>query len=104
MVKRKLSFSLAEAKSEARELTSEDAAKLLHVSRSHLNKLVDEGKLDGVRRTQGGHRRIQRAAVLAYREKTKIMQKKGLSRMVEASERMGLYDTELEELPVSRNS
>ncbi|MFM0134386.1 helix-turn-helix domain-containing protein [Paraburkholderia sediminicola] len=99
MVKRKLSVSLAEAESEAGELTSEEAAKLLHVSRSHLNRLVDEGKLDGVRYTQGGYRRIQRAAVLAYKEEIKTTQKKGLNRMVEASERMGLYDKELEELP-----
>lgn len=85
---------------ESGELTSEEAAKLLHVSRTHLNTLVDEGKLGQVRHTEGGHRRIPRAAVLAYRENTKKAQKKGLDRMVEASGRMRLYDEELEGLPV----
>ncbi|MFM0179043.1 excisionase family DNA-binding protein [Paraburkholderia aspalathi] len=91
-------------KSEDEELTSEEAARLLHVSRTHLNTLVDEGKLGVVRHTQSGHRRIQRTAVLAHKEKIKTMQKKGLDRTVDASERMGLYDNELEGLPVCRKS
>jgi excisionase family DNA binding protein len=85
-------------------MTISEAAKLLHVSRTHLNTLIDEGKLDRVHYTQGGHRRIQRAAVLAYKEESKTTQKKGLNRMVEASERMGLYDKELEGLPIRRKS
>jgi excisionase family DNA binding protein len=89
----------AEAKSRADELTSEEAARRLHVSRTHLNTLVDEGKFGEVRHTEGGHRRIPLAAVLAYRESSKKAQKKGLDRMEEASRRMGLYDEELEGLP-----
>ncbi|SFU26337.1 excisionase family DNA-binding protein [Paraburkholderia aspalathi] len=85
-------------------MTISEAAKLLHVSRTQLDTLIDEGKLDAVRYTQGGHRRIQRAALLAYKEEIKTTQKKGLNRMVEASECMGLYETELEELPVRRKS
>ncbi|WP_176060963.1 helix-turn-helix domain-containing protein [Paraburkholderia sp. BCC1876] len=80
----------ADAKSEVEELIIEEAVKLLHVSRAHLNTLVDEGKLGVVRHTQGGHRRIQPAAVLACKEKIKTTQKKGLDRTVDASERMGL--------------
>lgn len=95
---------IAEAAPEADEVTSEEAAKLLHVSRTHLNTLVDEGKLGRIRHTQGGHRRIERAAVLAYKEMTKAKQKKGLARTAQASERMGLYDKELEGLPVRRKS
>ncbi|MGQ7935440.1 helix-turn-helix domain-containing protein [Paraburkholderia sp. D1E] len=85
-------------------MTISEAAKILRVSRTHLNTLIDEGKLDGVRYTQVGHRRILRAAVLAYKEESKTTQKKGLNRMVEASERMRLYDRELEGLPVRRKS
>jgi excisionase family DNA binding protein len=86
------------------ELTSEQAAQLLHVSRTHLNTLVYEGKLGDVRRTEGGHRRISRAAVLEYeaKTKTKLVQRAGLDRMTEASRRIGLYDTELDGLPVRR--
>lgn len=83
------------------ELTSEEAAKLLHVSRTHLNTLVDEGKLPSAR-TRGGHRRIPRSAVLAYREQMRAAQSAGLERMMDASERLGLYDEELEGLPVRR--
>jgi excisionase family DNA binding protein len=90
----------AEATSGADDLTSEEAARLLHVSRTHLNTLVDEGKFGEVRHTEGGHRRIPRAAVLAYRGKSKMTQTKGLDKMVEASGRMGLYDAELEGGPV----
>lgn len=82
------------------ELTSEAAAKLLHVSRTHLNTLVDTGQLGEVRRTAGGHRRISKAAVLQYKAVSKERQAKGLVAMVEASERLGLYDQELEGVPV----
>jgi excisionase family DNA binding protein len=84
----------------AQELTSEAAAKLLHVSRSHLNTLVDAGQLGEVRRTPGGHRRIAKAAVLQYKAASRERQTQGLSAMVEASERLGLYEEELAGLPV----
>ncbi|MDB5999225.1 MAG: DNA-binding protein [Rhizobacter sp.] len=78
------------------ELTSEAAAKLLHVSRTHLNTLVDTGQLGAVRRTAGGHRRISRADVLRYKAASKERQAKGLDAMVQATERLGLYDNELD--------
>jgi excisionase family DNA binding protein len=81
------------------ELTSEAAAKLLHVSRSHLNTLVESGRLGEVRRTPGGHRRISMAAVLQYKASSKSRQAKGLDAMIEASERLGLYDQELAGAP-----
>jgi len=59
-------------------LTSEAAAKLLHVSRTHLNTLLDAGALGGVSRTVGGHRRISKAVVLAYKASSKARQAKGL--------------------------
>jgi excisionase family DNA binding protein len=82
------------------ELTSEAAAKLLHVSRTHLNTLVDTGQLGTVRRTAGGHRRISRAAVFQYKAASKERQAKGLDAMVQATERLGLYDNELDDVPV----
>lgn len=84
------------------ELTSEAAAKLLHVSRTHLNTLVESGALGEVRRTAGGHRRISKSAVLEYKEKSKARQAKGLDEMMEASRRLGLYDVELANIPVRR--
>lgn len=88
------------APADGEELTSEAASKLLHVSRTHLNTLVDTGQLADVRRTAGGHRRISKAAVLQYKAASKDRQAKGLDAMVEATERLGLYDSELDGIPV----
>lgn len=48
-------------------LTSNEAADLIGVSRPLLNQLLDEGRLP-FHTTQGGHRRIRVANVLAYIE------------------------------------
>jgi len=82
------------------ELTSEAAAKLLHVSRTHLNALVDAGQLGEVRRTAGRHRRISKAAVLRYKEASRQRQTQGLDDMMAATQRLGLYERELEGVPV----
>ena len=79
-------------------LSSEDAAKLLHVSRTHINMLMDTGKLGEITRTHGGHRRIARAAVLEYKAESKGRRANGMKAMVEATDRLGLYDAEAAEL------
>jgi excisionase family DNA binding protein len=84
---------------EDEQLTSEAAAKLLHVSRTHLNTLLDAGMLGEVSRTAGGHRRIPKAAVLTYKAESKARQAKGLDAMVKASQRLGLYKGELAGVP-----
>jgi excisionase family DNA binding protein len=81
------------------DLTSEGAAKLLRVSRTHVNTLMDQGLLGDVRRTAGGHRRISKAAVMAYKEASKEKQLKGLEAMAEASTALGLYADDLEGVP-----
>lgn len=81
-------------------LTSEVASKLLHVSRTHLNTLADSGVLGVIRRTLGGHRRISKAALLKYKASIQGTQSKSLEAMVAASQKLGLYDAELEGLPV----
>lgn len=77
-------------------LTSETASKLMHVSRTHVNSLADSGALGVVRRTGGGHRRISKAALLRYKALSKERQSKGLDAMVAASQKLGLYDAEVE--------
>ena len=85
-------------------LTSEQAAELLHVSRTHVNKLVDSGALGIVSKTIGGHRRVPKVAVMAYKTESKSRQAKGLERMSEASRRMGLYEDELAGIPTPPKS
>lgn len=84
-------------------LTSEAAAKLLHVSRTHLNSLADSGVLGVVRRTDGGHRRISKAALLGYKARSRERQTKGLDAMMAASQKLGLYEEELAGLPVRKS-
>jgi excisionase family DNA binding protein len=47
-------------------LTTTEAAELLDVSRPYVAMLADIGKLGEVRRTEGGHRRLQASAVHAF--------------------------------------
>ena len=89
----------AAAEDDGEQLTSEAAAKLLHVSRTHLNTLLDAGALGDVSRTAGGHRRVSKVAVLAYKADSKARQAKGLDAMAQASQRMGLYNDELAGVP-----
>ena len=84
----------AAAPGEDEVVTSEEAAQLLHVSRTHVNSLVQAGKLGPVNLTEGGRRRISKAAVLHYKADSKHRQARGLAMMTEASQRLGLYDNE----------
>ncbi|TXC79093.1 helix-turn-helix domain-containing protein [Paraburkholderia azotifigens] len=84
------------------ELTVAEASRLLHVSRTYLTALIDEGKFLEVHTTRRGRRRISRAEVLAYKEQIVKAQADGLERMIRASERMGLYDGEMRELSLHR--
>lgn len=89
---------IAQADELAESLTTEETAKLLSVSRTHVLSLVDTKALP-VSLTRGGHRRIPKAAVLEYKQGMKARQAKGLDAMMEASAAMGLYDGELEGIP-----
>lgn len=91
---------MVEQASRAGDLSTEEAAKLLHVSLKFVDELVEAGELVGAYQAQDGLRRIPRAIVSAYKEKSKAAQKKGLDQMIEASERMGLYDAEVEDLRI----
>lgn len=79
-------------------LTTEEAAALLSVSRSHVISLIKSQVLTASR-TSGGHHRISKAVVLAYKAEMKNRQAKGLDAMTAATADMGLYETELEGIP-----
>ena len=72
------------------ELTTQQAADMLGVSRPTLVKLLDRGEIPYTQ--PGRHRRVQVADVMAYRRHRSETRSRGLAAMVEISEELGLYD------------
>ncbi len=72
------------------ELTTEQAAAVLGVSRPTVTRLVDAGKLPA--RMVGTHRRLALAVVLAYREESGRRRRAALDEMTRHAEGLGLYD------------
>jgi excisionase family DNA binding protein len=70
----------------AKELTSQEAADILYVSRPHLIKLLDRGELPFHR--VGTHRRIKIEDVLAYRDRRDAEQRAALNELTRLSEEL----------------
>lgn len=76
-----------------RELTTQQAADLLNVSRQYLVRLLEEDRLPHTR--TGKHRRLKLEDVLAYKAKRDQERAKGLAALTALTEEMGGYDDEL---------
>lgn len=72
------------------ELTTQEAADLLGVSRPTLIKLLEDGALPF--RVLGAHRRLKAADVLAFRDRRRAAQDAMLDELVAENQRAGLYD------------
>lgn len=72
------------------ELTTQEAADVLHVSRPHLIELVEAGTLP--HRMVGTHRRIPLEAVLKYRREMKEKTRGAVRELTKLSDELGLYD------------
>lgn len=70
------------------ELTTQQAAHFLNVSRPHVIKLIERGDLP--HRMVGTHRKVPARAVLTLRDKTEQAQAAALRRMAELDEALGL--------------
>ena len=68
------------------EISTQQAAEILGVSRPHLVKLLEEGAIPF--RKVGRHRRMRLDDVLAYQKKTR---KEALDKLQEFTQEMGLY-------------
>lgn len=73
-----------------REVTTQQAATLLNVSRPTIVKLIDEGTLPA--RMVGSHRRILLTDLLAYRDRVVAERRAILDEMTRDAEDLGLYD------------
>ncbi len=76
-----------------RELTTQQAADLLNVSRQYLVRLLDEGRI-AFRKT-GKHRRLLIEDVLEFKEKRDKDRRAGLRELSRMTEQLGGYDSEL---------
>jgi len=75
-----------------RELTTQQAADLLNVSRQYLVRLLEEGRIPF--RKTGKHRRLRIDAVLGFKEKRDRDRRAGLRELSQMSQEFGGYDAE----------
>lgn len=70
------------------ELTTQQAAELLNVSRTHVVQLLDEGKI--AHRKVGTHRRVRAEDVLAHRRETETARRAALDELTALDQELGL--------------
>lgn len=71
------------------ELTTQQAADLMNVSRPHVIKLLDEKKIHY--RLVGTHRRVEAASVRDYLAQARVRQRAAADELTELTEELGLY-------------
>ncbi len=71
-------------------LTTQQAADILNVSRPHLVKLLEEGRIPFTR--TGKHRRINFTDLIAYVQQRDVERRHGLAQLTRLGEQMGDYD------------
>ena len=71
------------------ELTTQEAADILNVSRQYLVELLDTQTIPHTK--VGNHRRIRFADLMNYKNERDAKRQTGLSRMTKKSQQLGLY-------------
>jgi excisionase family DNA binding protein len=78
-----------------KEVTTQQAADLLNVSRQYLVRLLDEGRIPF--RKTGKHRRLRIEDVIAFKEKRDKDRRAGLRELSQLTQEFGGYDAEVKE-------
>ncbi len=73
-----------------KELTTQEAADILNVSRPYFVKLLEEGKIPF--NVVGTHRRIRFGTLMEYKKRYEAEQDRKLDELTRLSEELGLYD------------
>lgn len=72
-----------------KELTTQEAADLLNVSRQYLIRLLERGEIPYSK--TGTHRRIKFGDLMEYKRRRDQERRKGLAELTRASQELGLY-------------
>jgi excisionase family DNA binding protein len=75
-----------------KEMSTQEAADMLNMSRPHLVKLLDAGEIPFTK--TGRNRRVMFGAVVQYMNKRKQERREHLREMIRRSEELGVYDME----------
>jgi excisionase family DNA binding protein len=73
----------------AHDLTTQEAADILGVSRPHLIKMLDAGEIAHYK--VGTHRRVDVGDVIAYRRNRDALRRKALDGLAAESQDLGMY-------------
>lgn len=72
------------------EMTTQQAADFLNVSRPYLVKLLEQGEIPHIK--VGTHRRVPFEDLMKYKEQRDIKRRQALKELIEMSEEAGLYE------------
>ncbi len=73
-----------------RELTTQEAADILNVSRPYLIKLLEQGEIPFTR--TGTHRRIRIDDLMEYKKRRDAERRRGMAELTQMSQELGLYN------------
>jgi excisionase family DNA binding protein len=73
-----------------KDLTTQEAADILNVSRPYLIKLLEQGDIPYVK--TGTHRRVRLSDVLTYKHVRDAERRRALAKLTQLSQDMGIYD------------